>query len=171
MIRFSRIVGLALAGWLAGTVRADAPALVPPESLSVDGLAPIPATVAERASRYAEFRAATVLDWHPTRRELLVSTRFGDTNQVHRVAAPGGARTQLTFYPDRIPGAAFQPPSGDSFVFAKDVGGGERYQLYRQDLATGEATLLTDGKSRNQGGPFSNRGDRLALWEHAAYGE
>ena len=31
----------------------------------------------------------------------------------------------------------------------KDVGGGEFFQLYRYDLATGDMTLLTDGKSRN----------------------
>jgi dipeptidyl aminopeptidase/acylaminoacyl peptidase len=163
MFRSSRLVALAcLACWTAATAFADAPALAAPESLVLDGLPPVPVTIAERASRYAEFRSATVLDWHPTHRELIVATRFGDTNQVHRVSMPGGARTQLTFYPDRISGATFQPPRGDRFVFSKDVGGGEWYQLYRYDLASGETTLLTDGKSRNQLGPFSNRGDRLA---------
>jgi hypothetical protein len=48
------------------------------------------------------------------------------------------------------------------FVFSMDEGGAEFYQIYRYDLATGEHHLLTDGKSRNMMGPFSNRGDRLA---------
>src|SRR2546430_7746657 len=39
-------------------------------------------------------------DWHPTRREMLVGTRFGDAQQLHRVRLPGGARTQLTFLTD-----------------------------------------------------------------------
>jgi len=36
-------------------------------------------------------------DWNPLRREMLISTRFGDTPQLHLVKSPGGARQQLTF--------------------------------------------------------------------------
>ena len=93
---------------------------------------------------------------------MLIETRFGDTSQVHQVKFPGGARTQLTFFPDRIAGAAYQPVNGDSFLFLKDVGGGEFFQLYRYDLATGDITLLTDGKSRNTDPRWSYQGDRIA---------
>ena len=47
-------------------------------------------------------------------------------------------------------------------MFAKDIGGGEWYQLYRYDVATGDVTLLTDGKSRNLMGPWSSSGDSVA---------
>ena len=93
---------------------------------------------------------------------MLIGTRFADTVQVHEVKMPGGARTQLTFFPDRVSGAVYHPHAGDYFVFSKDIGGGEWYQLYRYDVASGETTLLTDGKSRNLGAHWSNRGDRLA---------
>ena len=136
--------------------------LTPGDNLIVDGIAPIPRTVAERAGRYTEFRSAAVFSWHPQRRELLIGTRFGDTVQVHDVKMPGGARTQLTFFPDRVSGALYHPHASDYFVFTKDVGGGEWFQLYRYDVATGDSTLLTDGKSRNMGAQWSNRGDRLA---------
>src|SRR5262245_20774098 len=136
--------------------------LTPGDNLIVDGIAPIPRSVAERAGRYTEFRGAAVFSWHPQRRELLIGTRFGDTVQVHEVKMPGGARTQLTFFPDRISGALYHPQAGDYFVFTKDVGGGEWFQLYRYDIKTGDTTLLTDGKSRNMGPRWSNRGDRLA---------
>ncbi len=75
---------------------------------------------------------------------------------------PGGARTQLTFFPDRVAGAAYHPHAGDYFVFSKDVVVGEWYQLYRYNVASGDSVLLTDGKSRNPGLQWSNRGDRLA---------
>jgi dipeptidyl aminopeptidase/acylaminoacyl peptidase len=93
--------------------------------------------------------------------EILIGTRFADTVQLHRVTMPGGARTQVTFFPDRVGGALFQPTRGEYFVFSKDVGGGEWYQNYRYDLATGKVTLLTDGKSRNSLGEWSSRGDRM----------
>jgi Tol biopolymer transport system component len=45
----------------------------------------------------------------------------------------------------------------------KDVGGGEFFQLYRYDLATGDIALLTDGKSRNVDPRWSYQGDRVAF--------
>jgi dipeptidyl aminopeptidase/acylaminoacyl peptidase len=56
---------------------------------------------------------------------------------------------------------AHYAPSGEYFVFHKDVGGGEWYQYYRYDLASGQITLLTDGKSRNTGARFANHDNRI----------
>jgi len=132
--------------------------IVPNENLVVEGIPKIPAALAESVGRYSEFRSADFSSWHPTRREMLIETRFADTPQVHQVKFPGGARTQLTFFPDRIAGVDYQPGNGDSFLFVKDVGGGEFYQLYRYDFATGAITLLTDGKSRNTNPRWSYQG-------------
>lgn len=137
-------------------------ALAPPESLVLDNVPPVPAELAERAGRYNEFRGATLADWHPLRREMLVLTRFGDTTQVHLVKEPGGARTQLTFFPDRVENATFEPTRGDYFVFHKGIGGAEFFQNYRYDLATSDVTLLTDGKSRNSAVVFSDDGRHVA---------
>lgn len=142
--------------------RAQQNFVAPPEAIVTDGVAPVPATLAEEAGRYTDYRAAINPSWHPVRRELLISTRFGNTFQAHLVATPGGARRQLTFFGEPVRGGSFQPTSGDSMVFSKDVGGGEWYQLYRYDFATGNSTLLTDGKSRNLLGPWSTQGDRIA---------
>jgi dipeptidyl aminopeptidase/acylaminoacyl peptidase len=137
------------------------PLISPTANLVVEGVPPIPAALAEEVRRYTEFRVASFADWHPTRREMLISTRFGDTAQVHLVKMPGGARTQLTFFRDRATGGQFRPETGDSFVFLKDVGGNEFFQLYRQDFGTGAVTLLTDGKSRNGSPLWSHDGRHL----------
>jgi len=136
--------------------------LTPSDNLVVDGIPPIPAELAEQVGRYTESRAATFQDWHPTRPEILITTRFGDTSQIHRVIAPGGARTQLTFFPDRIDGGSFQPIKGDYFIFSKSTGGNEFNQNYRYNFSDGEITLLTDGKSKNSEPIWSNQGDRVA---------
>jgi dipeptidyl aminopeptidase/acylaminoacyl peptidase len=137
-------------------------ALAPPKNLIVEGVPNIPASLAETAGRYGSYRAAALADWHPTRREMLITTRFGDTPQLHLVKFPEGARQQLTFFPDAIASARFQPTTGDYIVFSKDIGGGEWFQLYRCDVTSGDVTLLTDGKSRNLLGPWSSKGDRIA---------
>src|ERR1700683_2343347 len=136
--------------------------VAPNENLIVEGVPPIPQSLAEQADRYTNFRAALFASWHPTKREMLISTRFADTFQIHQVKLPGGARTQLTFYVDDVRSALYPPKGGDSFVFRKDIGGGEFYQLYRYDQATGAVTLLTDGKSRNTGEVWSNDGTKIA---------
>jgi dipeptidyl aminopeptidase/acylaminoacyl peptidase len=136
--------------------------IAPNENLVAEGIPKIPAALAESVGRYSEFRAAAFASWHPSRREMLIETRFGDTSQVHQVRFPGGARTQLTFFPDRIAGADYQPGNGDSFLFVKDVGGGEFFQIYLDDLKTGDIRLLTDGKSRNTDPRWSYQGDRVA---------
>ena len=134
----------------------------PPEGIVVEGVPKMPIALAETAGRYSENRLAFPTDWHPVRREMIIGTRFGNTFQAHVVKTPGGARQQLTFFGEPVYGGSFHPTDGDYMVFRKDVGGGEWYQLFRYDMATGDVTLLTDGKSRNIPGPWSTRGDRIA---------
>src|SRR5689334_15721896 len=134
----------------------------PNPALIVEGIPPIPASIAQQADRYTQVRSAAFLDWHPKQREMLISTRFGDVPQIHRVSAPGASRTQLTFFPDRVTSAHYDPVNGSYFIFSKDIGGGEWYQYYRYDLDTGNITLLTDGKSRNLGAVFANHSGQFA---------
>ena len=136
--------------------------VAPNENLVVEGVPTIPASLAETVDRYTNFRGATLESWDPLKREMLISTRFADTSQIHHVKMPGGDRSQLTFYPDSVAGASYSPVTDGAFLFTKDIGGGEFYQLYRYDTATGNVTLLTDGKSRNISGIWSGSGDRVA---------
>jgi dipeptidyl aminopeptidase/acylaminoacyl peptidase len=138
-----------------------AESIVPNENLVVEGIPTIPQALGTTVSRYTQFRSASLNSWHPTKREMLISTRFGDVAQIHQVKFPMGDRQQLTFETERIGGASFQPTQGDYFLFSKDLGGNEFAQNYRYDLATGDITLLTDGKSQNSGGVWSNKGDRI----------
>ena len=141
---------------------AQEPAIKPNDALILENIPPIPASIAEKAAKYTDYRTATMYGWHPMKREILIGTRFADTVQVHQVATPGGARTQMTFFGDRVTDASYQPHKGDFFLFRKDVGGGEWYQIFRFDVATGDVTMLTDGKSRNSEFIWSNKGDRIA---------
>ncbi len=132
-----------------------------PDNLIAEGIPPIPQSVVDSVGRYTEFRSAGFAGWNPTKREMLILTRFGNTTQVHSVAMPDGDRHQLTFFPDSIGGAFYGPKNPNWFVFHKDVGGNEFFQYYRYDLATGNSTLLTDGKSRNTDGLIAPDGKTL----------
>lgn len=133
-----------------------------PENLVADGIPPITAELQAEAARYLEFRTAVFNDWHPTRREALITTRFADTMQLHEVRGPGAARRQLTFLAEPVSRGQFQPGNGTAIVFSQDRGGGEFFQLYRFDAADGRITLLTDGRSRNTSPVWSKSGKALA---------
>jgi dipeptidyl aminopeptidase/acylaminoacyl peptidase len=134
----------------------------PADNLVVENIPPVPGVIAEKANQYGEFRTVGFGDWNPTRREMLITTRFADVPQIHLVRMPGGARTQLTFFPDRTAEPQYSPKDDSFFIFRKDIGGGEWYQYYRYDVADGKVTLLTDGKSRNLDARFAHHETRFA---------
>lgn len=134
-----------------------------PPSIVAQGVPAVPAELRARMNQYLNMRAAGFADWHPRDRAVLILTRFGDTAQVHLVRTPGGARRQLTFFPDRVLEAKFSPaPGRNYFLFSMDAGGGEFYQIHKFDLADGSIRMLTDGKSRNEGMLFNRRGTQAA---------
>jgi len=146
-----------------GSALARSGEIRPGDNLVVQDLPVIPASLVDQVRRYTESRSASLADWHPTERSILITTRFANTVQIHRVKQPGGARTQLTFFEEPIDYATYEPTTGRYFLFPKDMGGNEFDQIYRYDMADGRATLLTDGgRSQNGGIEWSTRGDRIA---------
>ena len=114
---------LAAALILASLAYAQDRTIPPNDALVLENVPSIPASVAENADRYTQYRTALMWDWHPQRREILMGTRFGDTVQVHEVAVPGGARTQLTFFADRVAEASYRRTTGSTSSSVKILAG------------------------------------------------
>jgi dipeptidyl aminopeptidase/acylaminoacyl peptidase len=141
----------------------DKNTIKPGENLIIDGIPPLSTEIAQEVKRYTESRGAGFADWHPDKMEMLISTRFGNTNQVHLVKFAGGDRKQITFFDEPVNGGSYDPVDGKYFIFGRDVGGNEFAQLYRYDFADGKITLLTDGKrSQNGGVQWSSDGKKIA---------
>ena len=130
-------------------------------NLVFDGIPPSDASLAARLARYQQSRGATFLDWLADG-SLLVSTRFGDTEQVHRVSAPLGMREQLTFYTDPIEWAR-GAKSGKGFVFLMDHAGDDNAQVYYHS-GVGEARPLTQGKFIHGSLVWAHDGKRVAFY-------
>jgi dipeptidyl aminopeptidase/acylaminoacyl peptidase len=147
---------LAVVFALAGSAVRAEPVVPPPPALTLDGVPQVPQALRAATQPYMEFRTAGFQGWDPKGGGMIIATRFGNSVQVHRVAAPGAMREQLTFEPDPVPGGSFAPGTGDVLLVAKDVGGDENFQFYRVD--SGQLALLTDGRSRNTGATWSHDG-------------
>lgn len=160
-------VALALAVCVAGPTLAQDAGAREVGALVMENVPETPPEVRERLRRYQNARAAGFLDWMADG-SMLIATRFGQTNQVHRVAAPGAARVQLTFYDEPVAGAAARPGVPGAYVFARDTGGDEYYQVYAVDLAGGEVQITESG-TRNTDLEFSPDG-RLIAWSRVTPG-
>jgi dipeptidyl aminopeptidase/acylaminoacyl peptidase len=177
MYRVAVVLPLLLvsAATAATTAPRPRPAPVPARrevgALVLDGVPALTTARAERVAQYWSSRGAALWAWDLDGKGMLIGTRFGQTNQVHHVGAPMGDRQQLTFFEDQIAGAAYDPTRGSSgFYLVKDTGGDEFFQFYWYDRKSGKATLLTDGKSRNEGPMVHWRGGRYVYASTARNG-
>ena len=121
-----------------------------------------PKSLTERLSQYQNVRSAGFVSWMPDSKSMLISTRFGETNQLHLVESPKGDRQQITFFSEPVTDAVFpEKTNAKTFYFLKDIGGNEFYQICGFDMETGKYEILTDGVSRNGFPLFSHHGDQF----------
>jgi dipeptidyl aminopeptidase/acylaminoacyl peptidase len=160
-----------LAGLLAPLValHGAAPQRIEQGNLIFDGI-PVEALNADPELPLAlESRSATLVDWLADG-SLVISTRFGNTAQLHRVRAPLGMREQFTFRLEPVTSAVAHPYDANRLLYLKDSGGNERMQIWLHDFTTGAARLLTDGNSRHGQPVFARDGKRIAFHGNARDG-
>ncbi|MBB5209107.1 S9 family peptidase [Chiayiivirga flava] len=138
---------------------------------TAENIPPIPPQITQRLAQYQATRGASFAGWLRDG-SMLVTTRFAETNQAHRVRTPLGMREQLTFFAEPVTQVASAPAKGgNGFVFAQDVGGSEFWQLHWYDLDSRSVTLLSDGgTSRNERPLFSHDGKQIAYSSTARNG-
>lgn len=147
------LVGFSQLAGAADVVREERGQLV------LENIPPIAAALQDRLSQYSNSRSATLADWLPDSKGLLIRTRFADTVQLHQVSQPLGMRKQLTFFAEPVVGGDVQPgAAGRGFLYRRDNGGDENYQLYFFETATGLSRRLSDGVSRNQAARWAPSG-------------
>jgi len=146
------------------------PAPAPVGPLIFDATPDIPMALKASLIRYLEARSASVAAIAEDGKSLLIATRLGQANQLHRVATPGGARTQVTFEAEPVMSALAIPGTTGAFFFMRDTGGDERFQYFRSE-PSGETRLVTDGRSRNGALVVSADGSRIAYSSNARNGK
>jgi dipeptidyl aminopeptidase/acylaminoacyl peptidase len=132
-------------------------------NLVLDNVPPVETPLTAKLDDYLNARGATFVDWLPDG-GMLIATRFGDSEQLHRVSMPLGMREQLTFSREpvsvaRSPQSAVAP----GFVFLKDVGGNELAQVFWYDVNTRATRMISDGKGLHGGLAWSHDGRRVAF--------
>jgi dipeptidyl aminopeptidase/acylaminoacyl peptidase len=131
------------------------------EDVLIVGVPLIPDELVDRLTQYQAIRRASLRDIDATGTKILVTTTFGETDQVHLVTQPGGARSQLTFRDERAYSPRFVPGSDRAFLFRSDIGGDEQHQIWRFEMDSGRATLLTKPGVRHNDPLWSPAGDRI----------
>ncbi len=140
------------------------------QTVLLDGTPEIPDSLRDRLRQYINTRRAYIESMSDDGSVMLISTRFGETSQLHILSSPGQARRQITFNDEPVRGAELVPGDPESLVYMSDVGGAEVYQLFRLDLSSGRTTRISDGESRHISFIFSRDGQRTAFANNARNG-
>lgn len=146
-------------GWLDSrrAIGADAaqPSADPhkPAAIETRDVPPVPPELFAKLAQYQNIRSAAFRSWAPSGDGMLVTTRFGNAAQLHRVRRPEGRREQLTFFDEPVTGT-FLPgipreAADEAILLSMDSGGNENSQLYLLEPQRYRTARLTDGKSRN----------------------
>ena len=141
-----------------------------PPAISTQDVPVVPADLVERLRQYQNTRSAAFRGWSPDGKGMLIATRFGDTAQLHRVYEPGGRREQITFFNEPADGGFIPEAKDGALIVTMGRGGSENDQVYFLDRQTGQAQLLTDGKSRNLAGPVLHDGSRMIIHSNSRNG-
>ncbi len=178
MLQFKRAHRLLWSLGLLWSLPAAAPAAQaspaePRAALVQQDLPPADAVVELRLPAYLNSRGARFIDWLRDG-SMLVATRFGESEQIHRVRTALGTREQLSFDPAGVLAAAAQPPAGaqaqaatqpphaGTFVSLAPRSGGLGAALLRARPASAPLAL-TDGSARDGAPVWAHDGLRIAF--------
>ena len=125
--------------------------------------------VAASLPRYLESRSARFIDWLPDG-SMILATRFGETEQIHRLRSPLSMREQLSFEPAGVIAAAAEPEHGQAFVYLSRRMGGQSTALLLQRAPGQAAVALTDGSFRDGAALWSHDGTRIVFSSNRAAG-
>lgn len=170
----SKRPGLARRAWLRGAgalallgpLRAVALAVLPGPQLQVEGIPAFEKHAIGGAGN--EPAGVRFLGWHPLRAEMLLLSRNGASNQLHRLGGPGATPQPLTSGRDAVADGRWEPQAGAYLVFSRDQGGDEAYRLYR---------LMAPDASGGEGGeggapvPLTPADERVSEFEFLPAGQ
>jgi dipeptidyl aminopeptidase/acylaminoacyl peptidase len=134
----------------------------PAGALTRDGLAAADPVVSASLPRYLQARSASFVDWLLDG-SMLITTRFGDSEQIHRLRAPLAMREQLTWADGGVAAAAARPYASDAFAYLERQPDGEGARLLLQRLTDHHLTALTDGSHRDAAPLWAHDGQRIAF--------
>lgn len=141
-------------------------------NLVIEDIPELPADFTERMKQYQNARSASFAGWDSDGKGMYIITRFAETAQIHHVSRPGAYRRQVTFFSEPVAGLAVRPSNKEpGFLFSKDIGGNEMYQIYYFNEKDSKYEMLTDGKSRNASFLWSKDGQYFAYMSNKRNGK
>jgi dipeptidyl aminopeptidase/acylaminoacyl peptidase len=112
--------------------------------------------------KYLDVAPTYFADYFPGNNGMLVTRREGSVSQLFWIYKAGEKGKQLSFDKEPTTGILCSPDSVNlKYLFSRDIGGNENYQIYLHDIGTNTDQLLTDGKSRNTGYRFNKKGNKI----------
>lgn len=122
--------------------------ITPSDSLFVDDISKVPASLAKRDNLYKNAYGYPLAGWDGSKRELWLKILATAGTWISSVDTPGSfLKPLLSIQAGGVYDLYFQP-QGKYLVYNKDAGGNETFQFFLYDIATRESKPITDAKSK-----------------------
>jgi len=132
------------------------------QALTVDSQIPvIPWTLAHEILPWLRIRVTRFEAWLPDGAGMLVSTRLANTTQIYRLASAGAGLKAVTQGSEPSADARVRP-DGTGFIYRRDTGGDEVYQLSWVDLQDDRSMPLAADGRRHGAVHWSHNGQHYA---------
>lgn len=156
-----RLIRISLAIILTAnlSVAGQGDTISPGDSLVVDGIPKIPASLAQKVKRYTNAYGFRLAGWDTANREVLLKNLAGSETWILRATA-GSSPKIISLIPTGVYDLYYQPQA-KNLVYNRDVDGNDSFQFYLYDIASHKSTPITDGNSRSTEPVWSNAGDRI----------
>jgi dipeptidyl aminopeptidase/acylaminoacyl peptidase len=135
--------------------------MAPPADMVVDGVPPIPNSIAFDALPYRPHGSSSLIGWDPAKLRPIVKGRRTGHDWAVAAADSEKSRDYLAPLPRGYTDIYYEP-NGKYFLYLKNDGESSQPQIYRYDIDSKASTLLTDGKSENWYPLWSTSGKLIA---------
>jgi dipeptidyl aminopeptidase/acylaminoacyl peptidase len=142
------------------TALAQTNVITPGKNIEAVGVPPIPSSLAKELDPYKGQYGLPLAGWNPSKREVWLKG-VSSVTWVSRVLSP--AFPPLPSFYIRESGIydIYFQAQGKYLAYTRDAAGNEIFDLYLYDMGGGNATLLSDGKSRSTEPVWSNAGNKI----------
>jgi len=146
---------------LSVAVKAQDEFVKPGADLEMEGIPPIPKSLATDVGRYTRIYGLPLAGWAPDKREIWVKS-ISQLTHISSIGSPGEKPKTIKHIFGLGIYDVYIQPQGHYLIYNQDKDGTEKYQMHLYDLQSGKNTLLSDSNARDTEFVWSNNGEQLA---------
>jgi len=141
-------------------VKAQDDFVKPGPDLEMEGIPPIPKSLANDVRRYTYIYGLPLAGWAPDKREIWIKG-ISQFSYISSIGSPGEKPKTIKHILGLGIYDIYIQPQGNYLIYNQDKDGTEKYQMHLFNLQNGKSNLLSDSNTRDTEFVWSNNGEQV----------